>query len=241
MNGGFAKIYGSMLSSSVWNCSSDVRIVWITMLAMSDASGFVAVSVPGLAHMARVPESAVSEAIVIFTSPDPVSRTATDEGRRVRVVEGGFEIINHGRYRRGDPHSAAARRMQKLRSDREPGRTSMNLDEPERTSRTSANVASASDLNKKEVHSVDVPCPPDLDLLPAQKANLQMGGCPDWAISAMVSELRTTLLGKTSMKMSLDSWRSYVSRAIMGRWSDPAQRPKKPVHGERVLSWGPSE
>jgi hypothetical protein len=135
--------------------------------------------------------------------------------------------------------------MQKLRSGSEPGRTSMNLDEPrepERTSRTSANVASASDLNKKEVSvSVDVSCPPDLDLLPGQKANLQMWGCPDWAISAMVSELRTTLLGKTSMKMSLDSWRSYVSRAIIGRWSDPAQRPKKPVHGERVLSWGPTE
>ena len=30
-----------------------VRIVWITLLAMSDASGFVQSSLPGLAHQCR--------------------------------------------------------------------------------------------------------------------------------------------------------------------------------------------
>lgn len=249
MSSGFAKVYSSMLSSSVWSHSSDVRIVWITMLAMSDASGFVAVSVPGLAHQARVPESAVHEAIVIFTSPDPVSRTAAEEGRRVRVVEGGFEIINHSRYRRGDPHSSAARRQARYRSE---SVTSRNLDKPDVTSRnldkpriTSFNVASASasEIKKETVatdHDQRVPCPPDLDLFPAQKANLTMAGIPDWAITIMVSEVKTTVLGK-SMSMTADSWRAYVAKAIMGRWSDPQKRPKKPCETPgRVLSWGPN-
>lgn len=69
------------------------------------------------------------------------------------------------------------------------------------------------------------PCPPDLDLLEAQKANLEMAGAKRWQVDVMVLEIRTKLLG-SSERRTPDGWRSYLAGAVTRRWSDPSQRPK---------------
>lgn len=68
-------------------------------------------------------------------------------------------------------------------------------------------------------------CPPDLDLTKAQKDNLKMAGASDYQISAMVSALRTRLLGDDDKSMKPQQWRNYLSKAVTGTWSDPRQRP----------------
>src|SRR5690606_25870896 len=69
------------------------------------------------------------------------------------------------------------------------------------------------------------PCPPDLDLLEAQKANLEMAGAKRWQVDVMVLEIRTKLLG-SSERRTPDGWRRYLAGAVTRRWSDPSQRPK---------------
>lgn len=71
------------------------------------------------------------------------------------------------------------------------------------------------------------PCPPDLDLLEAQKANLEMAGAKRWQVDAMVLEIRTKLLGRPERR-TLDGWRNYLAGAVTRRWSNPAERPKEP-------------
>jgi len=95
----FTKLFSSITASTIWCEDANTRIVWITMLSMADRKGRIFASVPGLAHMARVPTEACREAIAKFLSPDPDSRTPDYEGRRIEVIEGGWRLLNYEKYR----------------------------------------------------------------------------------------------------------------------------------------------
>lgn len=94
----FVKLYGSIIHSSIWAEPNHVRIVWLTMLAMSTYQGVVEASVGGIAHAARVTVDECRNALDVLQSPDKDSRDGTT-GERIRKVAGGWEIINHNRYR----------------------------------------------------------------------------------------------------------------------------------------------
>jgi hypothetical protein len=95
----FTKLFSSITESTVWCEPSDIRIVWITMLAMSDRHGRVWGSIPGLANRAQVPVESARIALQVFLSPDPDSRTKDHDGRRIREIDGGWALLNHGKYR----------------------------------------------------------------------------------------------------------------------------------------------
>lgn len=96
----FTKLFSSITESTVWCEPSDIRIVWITMLAMADKHGRVWGSIPGLAHRAQVPVAAARQALKTFLEPDPDSRTKDHEGRRIKEIDGGWALLNHGKYRK---------------------------------------------------------------------------------------------------------------------------------------------
>jgi hypothetical protein len=95
----FTKLSSGILASTVWQEPNSTRIVWITMLALADRNGYVAASIPGLAHLARVTLQEVEAALATFSGPDPYSRTPENEGRRIESVTGGWRLLNHGLYR----------------------------------------------------------------------------------------------------------------------------------------------
>ena len=99
MSGGFVKIYESILTSSVWMESHATVRVWLTMLARADANGYVAASVPGLAHIAHVTREECESALAVLLAPDADSRTKEHDGRRIEVVDGGWVVLNHKKYR----------------------------------------------------------------------------------------------------------------------------------------------
>ena len=95
----FTKLFSSITESTVW-CEPDrTRLAWITMLAMADARGRVWASIPGLANRARIPIEDARIAIATFLSPDLDSRSPENEGRRIEVIDGGWRLINHEKYR----------------------------------------------------------------------------------------------------------------------------------------------
>lgn len=96
---GFTKLWGEILTSSIWSQDDKTRIVWITILAMKDSEGMVKASLSGIAHMARVPVPDCEKALVILTDPDPDSRSPEMEGRRITRVDGGFKVVNSSKYR----------------------------------------------------------------------------------------------------------------------------------------------
>jgi hypothetical protein len=96
---GFTKLFNSILDSTIWQEPNGTRILWITMLAMSDSRGEVQASVPGLARRAGIDLEECQAGLECLASPDMHSRTQTDEGRRIRQIDGGWALINHGKYR----------------------------------------------------------------------------------------------------------------------------------------------
>jgi hypothetical protein len=96
---GYTKLFASIIDSTIWRESKETKIVWITMLAKANKHGIVESSLPGLADAARVTLDECISALKVLMAPDDYSRTKEHEGRRIRETDGGWEILNHTKYR----------------------------------------------------------------------------------------------------------------------------------------------
>lgn len=96
---GYTKLFAKILNSSIWDEDDRTRIVWITLLAMTDENGDVISTLSSLARNSRVPKEAAEAALEKFLAPDPQSGTPDFEGRRIEAIEGGWHLLNHAKYR----------------------------------------------------------------------------------------------------------------------------------------------
>lgn len=96
---GYTKLFQSILDSTIWQESNETRLLWITMLAMSDKNGEVQAAIPGLAKRAGITIQECEDGLATLLSPDPYSRTPDHEGRRIEVISGGWSLLNHAKYR----------------------------------------------------------------------------------------------------------------------------------------------
>ncbi len=95
----YTKLFSTIVTSTIWQEPDRTRIVWITMLALSDKNGEIHASIPGLARVAGVPVEDCEKALAAFLSPDGYSRTTEHEGRRIAKIDGGWELLNFQKYR----------------------------------------------------------------------------------------------------------------------------------------------
>lgn len=123
---GFVKVFGTIRTSSIWVESPPIFKVWMTLLVEADPKGRVFGTVPGIANSAAVSVEECRTAIEKFLSPDPDSRTPDDEGRRIRPIEGGWQLLNYKRYRemRTEKQIATAERVARHRAKGVTGVTS---------------------------------------------------------------------------------------------------------------------
>ena len=122
MGDGFVKLYGDrLLDSTLWLEAPEVRLVFLSMLAVADQGGVI--DVPGIRALARKLNLTVEylePALEKLMEPDPDSRSEAHEGRRVRkrgrpVV--GWQCVNYETYRefRGKKVELARLRQAKKR------------------------------------------------------------------------------------------------------------------------------
>jgi len=117
---GYTKLFSDIVTSSIWNEDDKTRIVWITLLALSDAKGYVHCAEPSLALMARVSKEDCAKAIQKLEGPDIYSRTPDDDGRRVTKCNGGWIILNYEKHRnRLSDDSAALTNRERVKRYRE--------------------------------------------------------------------------------------------------------------------------
>jgi hypothetical protein len=96
----YNKLFTKILDSSIWLETDATRIVWLTIIAAMDETGFVQfASVANLAHRARVTEQAADEAVRRLESPDPNSSDPDNAGCRIERVPGGWMVLNASKYR----------------------------------------------------------------------------------------------------------------------------------------------
>ena len=95
----FVKLFSSITESSLWSEPKDTRLLFVTMLAKADATGFVEASLPGLARVANLAIEETVTALKGLEGPDPHSKNPDHEGRRLVKMDGGWLIINYQIYR----------------------------------------------------------------------------------------------------------------------------------------------
>ncbi len=151
---GYTKLFNSILASTVWSEPNEVRIVWITMLAMANKDGVVEGSVPGLAVFARLSIEDTRHALDRLSAPDQDSRSKELDGRRIETVEGGWKLVNHFKYRQ---QMSADERREYLRIKQQEHRAKQR--------KLSTSVNNVSDKSTKLTHTAPAPyTAPDPDL-----------------------------------------------------------------------------
>lgn len=130
MSESYAKLFNTITTSTIWSEPMATRVVWVTMLAMADRHGEVQASVPGLARVANVPMDDCLAALATFLAPDQYSRTPDNEGRRIEVVEGGWRLLNHAKYRaKRDADDRRERNARWMAESRAKAKKSTNSDD----------------------------------------------------------------------------------------------------------------
>lgn len=121
---GFSKLDENFIESSLKRHGCLAVDVFTSLLSKAGADGIARVSIPFLAtntwhengEQCKVEE--IDAVIKILESPDPYSRSINNEGRRIRRVDGGYEIINYLKYR-GKTHLDYFREYYHQHKDRE--------------------------------------------------------------------------------------------------------------------------
>lgn len=116
MSDTYTKLFRSIAASTIVSEPLATRWLWVTMLSQADKAGKVYASIPGLARIANITLAECEEGLRCFQSPDPYSRTAEHEGRRVEAIDGGWRLLNHAKY--DAMRNEAERREKKREWDR---------------------------------------------------------------------------------------------------------------------------
>jgi hypothetical protein len=255
---GFAKIYSTILDSSVWGESKDVKLLWITMLAMGGEHGLVEASLGGLARRAGLTREECEVALAVLSAPDPDDSSGVDEGRRISKTERGWRITNHRYYRdfRTEKQIEGAERVKKFRAkernatsvtgnDVTPGNATSRSDsteadpEAERDQETPPpkDLTGCSDplpvVVVPQSAESKVACPADLRLTEAQRQTLITGAIPEWALEPLERRFVANQTADPSDRRTLVVWRKCLGVYVTRTWNNPRQRPPAPGAPER--------
>lgn len=99
---GFTPVFDTVFEGSLCGQYPDTA-AWLFLLALCDKDGLVDKSPDYISAVTGMPKDVLSGCIERFMQPDPNSRTADDDGRRLALIDPsrpwGWRVINHGRYR----------------------------------------------------------------------------------------------------------------------------------------------
>lgn len=96
----WSPLFSTIVTSTLWEESKEVRLLFVTMLALKNKDGEVLGTVSGLRRLSNLTLDEVRQALVVLEAPD--KRAETDqqfEGRRVEKTARGWRILNHEKYR----------------------------------------------------------------------------------------------------------------------------------------------
>jgi hypothetical protein len=146
----FTKLDEGILQSSVMAAPPVTFKVWIALLAACRSDGVARVSPTYLAAVCRLSLSDIGRALEELASPDPHSRTTTEEGRRIARVDGGWRLINYFRYRdSGIREAESTARVERRRRQREAVRTGSGQG-PDPSASASASLSASGEGSGRE-------------------------------------------------------------------------------------------
>lgn len=96
----YAKLFSRITESSLMEEPLPIRYVFVMLLAISDAKGYVIGTDIALARRLNIPLADFQAAIARLSAPDPVSNSPEEEGRRILPSDGerGYRLVNYTKY-----------------------------------------------------------------------------------------------------------------------------------------------
>ncbi len=255
----FAKLYSTILDSSVWGESKDVKILWVTLLAMgAEKGGLIEASVGGLARRAGLTREECEAALETLLAPDEDDKSGVDEGRRLQKTERGWRITNHQYYRdfRTEKQVQDAERQQRKR-ERDKSRCGVTQRDVTESHATSPAVAPDLELElERDPEEIPppkdltghgdvlppvvvvpqsaeerIPCPPDLKLTETQRVQFQQGtGASDYQVEQL--ELRFRMASATAATRPRAAWQASIGKAVAAEFSNGRRRPPRAPDAE---------
>lgn len=242
----YSKLFSSITASTIWAEPNPTRIVWITMLAMSDRHGYVGASIPGLANTARVSIAECEIAINSFLSPDIYSRSQDHDGRRIEVSDRGWVLINYERFR--DMRDEEARKefernrkresRAKLKELKCPDMSAMSLNVPECPT-VSAQAYADTDTELDLDHSISIP---DFDRFWKQypKKVAKAAAEKAWRKLKATNDLEATILRAIDAHKATEKWQENGGAFIphpaswlnQRRWEDELPASQSAVYDQ---------
>lgn len=118
---GYAKVFDSILSSSLNDEPLHVRWLFVSMIASCNRYGQVFGTVDALRRRANLSREECEDALSRLTSPDVASSSPAEEGRRVIPIEQNlWQIVNYVHYREmRDPEEQREKTRQRVQRYRE--------------------------------------------------------------------------------------------------------------------------
>lgn len=113
---GFTKLDSGIVQSSIMLEDSDTFKAWIIFLASCDSDGIARVSPVYISSICHFTIEKTMQIIKKLESPDELSRSINNEGKRIERVDGGYKIINYLKYREftySDSKEAIKKRRQR--------------------------------------------------------------------------------------------------------------------------------
>ena len=97
----WAPLWSGITESSIWDESDEVRITFITLLALKDSDHVVRKTAFQIGKRARYDEATTIKALKVLASPDRKRiEPQPHEGRRIQKVEDGWLVLNGEQYRK---------------------------------------------------------------------------------------------------------------------------------------------
>lgn len=99
---GYTPVFGSIFQGTLCGKYPDTA-AWLFLLALADKNGEVDMTAQFISAVTGMPVDDLTACIERFMQPDPCSRSAAEEGRRLVLIDQsrpwGWRIVNHGYYR----------------------------------------------------------------------------------------------------------------------------------------------
>ena len=209
---GYTKLFNSILGSTIWREDPATKVVWITLLALTDRDGIAESSVPGLANYAGVGIEETEKALQKFQSPDPYSRTPEFEGRRIEPIDGGWRILNHDKYR-FKPSADDIRERDRIRKQKQRDRAKCPTESGTKCDITE--MSEKSDIQKADSRK--------------QKAESKS---KNTTTSEEVSDVAEPCQGISHRKRNLQA-----VREVLDLWTAQLNKPERDVANDMLSAW----
>jgi hypothetical protein len=230
MADGYTKLYADIVDSSIWKEDSDTCKVWITLLALCNAEGFVRGSVGWLASKAKVSTESTTVALTKFLNPDPESRTEAHEGRRLEQVERGWLILNYTYFRNEHQQlSTNPRRVYQREWMRKKRLSTASQQNVNTVNTASASVSASVPVQGKGCGERDFP---EVEIPSWQEVQAEAAkiGLVDWKAKDWFDEMQASGWMDRHNR-HVQNWRALLSR--VRTWWEADGRPMTPKKARR--------